>query len=138
MLPQYVLKRCQALELQLTLEQQRYRDYVEEELHKMRQQLVAAVREHQQQQQIASATVRETIEHLRQELADALQYLAQDVAQMLRQAEEHSKRALDNLRDEMRQLLLEREQAAARHQIPAAPLTTPDAPFPSAPEERHA
>ena len=40
-----VYERLKALELQLTLDYQRQRDQVEEELHKLREQLVAMTRE---------------------------------------------------------------------------------------------
>jgi hypothetical protein len=136
MLQQYMLKRFKTLELQLTLEQQRHRDHMEEELHKMQQHVVAAVQEQHQQQQHVSATVRETVEHMRKEFADALQYLAQDVAQRLRQAEEYTTRALNGLRDEMQHMLREHEQAMTRHQMQAAALATPSKPFPAVPEER--
>jgi hypothetical protein len=135
MLQQYLLERFKTLELQLTLEQQRHRDHMEEELHKIQQHVAALVQGYQQQQQHVLATVRETVEHLRKEFADALQYLAQDMAQRLRQAEEHTARALDSLRNDMHHLRREHEQAMTRYQTQAVPLPTPGTSVPSAPEE---
>jgi hypothetical protein len=60
LLQRYVQDRFRALDQQLALEQQRQRDRMEEELHKVRQHLSATVREQQQHQQTLSAAFRET------------------------------------------------------------------------------
>jgi hypothetical protein len=127
-------QRFKALELQLALEQQRHCDRVEEELQKLQQLLAAAVREQQQQQHGVSAMVRETIEHFRKEFADALQHLSHDFAQTLRQAEVHTRHALDSLRDEMLSLLHARDQASARPER-YGELRVPQSPPFAAPEE---
>jgi hypothetical protein len=107
-------QRFKALELQLALEQQRHGDRVEEELHKLRQQLAAVSREQQQYQHSVSAMVRETMEHFRKEFADALQHLSRDFAQTLRQTEVHTRHALDSLRNEMLSMLHEHNQTSSR------------------------
>ncbi len=82
-----VHERLKALELQLTLEYQRQRDQVEEELHKLQEQLVTMAREHQHQHQATLATVREITEELRKEVAEALHRLSQDVERVAQHAE---------------------------------------------------
>ena len=56
----------------MTLESQRQRDQVPEELPELREQLVTMTREHQHQHQTTLATVREITEELRKEVADSL------------------------------------------------------------------
>ena len=129
-------QRFKALELQLALEQQRHCDRVDEELEKLRQQLTAAAREHQQYQHGVSAVMRETIEHFRKEFADALQHLSHDFAQTLRQTEVHTRHALDSLRNELLSMLHERDQSASRPERYRELRVSESQPF-SAPEERH-
>jgi len=112
-----VYERLKALELQLTLEHQRQRDYVEEELHKLQQQLVTMVREQQQQQQTTLATLRETIEELRKEVAEALHRLSQDVDRVAQHAEAQTSRAIERLRNELLETLLERDHTTVKRHI---------------------
>jgi hypothetical protein len=116
-LQQYLQERFKALELQLTLGQQRQRDHVEEELHKMRQQLAATTQEYYQYHQTVSAMLRETCEQMRQAFSDALLHASEDVEQALRQAEEQTRRALEKLRDDLLRLLFEHDQAAVKRQM---------------------
>ena len=104
-----VHERLKALELQLTLEYQRQRDQVEEELEKLRQQLVNITREQQQQQQTTLTTLRETIEELQKEVAAALHHLSQDVGRVAQHAEAQTSRVVERLRNELLETLLERD-----------------------------
>jgi len=113
----YMHERLKALETQLQVEQQRQRDRVDEDLHKMRQQLAAATEEQRQQHQSMSALVRETFEEMRKQLADALQRLSQESDHALRQSEAHNRVALEKLRDEMLQSLLERDRTTVKRQM---------------------
>jgi flagellar biosynthesis/type III secretory pathway protein FliH len=135
-LQQYVHERLKALELRLSLEQRRHRDQVEEELHKMQQQLTATAREQHQYQQNVSAALRETLEHMRKEFSEALTHIAQDMTQALRQTEERMKHACENLRDEMQQLLLNCDQLTTRGQGLGNDRTAPGKPAPQADAER--
>ena len=111
-------ERLKALELQLTLEYQRQRDQVEEELHKLRQQLVTMAREHQHQHLTTLATGRETIEELRKEVAEALHRLSQDVDRVAQHAEAQTSRAVERLRNELLATLLERDRTTVqRHML---------------------
>jgi hypothetical protein len=110
-------ERFRVLEQQLALEQQRQRNRMEEELQKVRQQFSTAGREQQQHQQTASAAFREIIEQMRREFSAALQHLSEDVAHTLRQAEEQTRRALDSLRSEVLQLLLEHNHNSIKRQL---------------------
>ena len=113
-----VHERLKALELQLTLEAQRQRDHVEEELHKLQQQLVTMGREHQHQQQATLATVRETVEELRKEVAEALHRLSQDVGRAAQHAEAQTSRAVERLRHELLETLFERDHTTVqRHML---------------------
>lgn len=112
-----VYERLKALELQLTLEHQRQRDYVEEELHKLQQQLVTMVREQQQQQQTTLATLRETIEELRKEVSEALHHLSQDVDRVAQHAEAQTSRAIERLRNELLETLLERDHTTVKRHL---------------------
>ena len=113
-----VYERLKALELQLTLEYQRQRDQVEEELDKLRQQLLTMGREHQHQQQATLATVRETIEELRKEVAEALHRLSQDVDRTAQHAEAQTSRAVERLRNALLDMLLERDRTTVqRHML---------------------
>jgi hypothetical protein len=112
-----VYERLKALELQLTLEHQRQRDHVEEELHKLQQQLVTTVREQQQQQQTTLATLREIIEELRKEVAEALHRLSQDVDRVAQQAEAQTSRAIERLRNELLETLLARDHTTVKRHI---------------------
>ena len=113
-----VHERLKALELQLTLEYQRQRDQIEEELHKLREQLVAMTREHQHQHQATLATVRETTEELRQEVADALHRLSQDMERVAQHAEAQTSRAVERLRNELLEMLLARDRTTVqRHML---------------------
>lgn len=116
-LQQYMQDRFRALEQQLTLEQQRQRDHLEEGLRHVEQQLAATVREHQQHQQTITTAFRETIEHIRREFSAALQHLSEDVTHALRQAEEQTRRTWENLRTEVLQMLLEHDQDAMKRQL---------------------
>jgi DNA anti-recombination protein RmuC len=104
-----VHERLKALELQLTLEYQRQRNQVEEELDKLRQQLVTITREQQQQHQTILTTLREAIEELRKEVAEALHRLSQDVDRVAQHAEAQTSRAVERLRHELLEMLLERD-----------------------------
>jgi hypothetical protein len=113
-----VYERLKTLELQLTLAYQRQRDQVEEELHKLREQLVTMARAHQHQHQATLATVRETIEELRQEVADALQRLSQDMERVAQHAEAQTSRAVERLRNELLETLLARDRTTVqRHML---------------------
>lgn len=115
-LQQYLQERFKALELQLTLGQQRQRDHVEEELHKMRQQLAATTQEYHQCHQTVSATLRETCEQMRQAFSDALLHATEDVEQAMRQSEEQTRRTLDKLRDDLLHMFFEHDQEAVKRQ----------------------
>jgi ABC-type transporter Mla subunit MlaD len=113
-----VHERLKALELQLTLEYQRQRNQVEEELHKLREQLVTMAREHQHQHQATLATVRETTEELRKEVAEALHRLSQDVERVAQHAEAQTSRAVERLRNELLETLLARDRTTVqRHML---------------------
>jgi len=107
--------RLKTLELQLTLEYQRQRDHVEEELHKLRQQLATMVRE--QQQQTTLTTLRETVDELRKEVAEALHRLSYDVDRVAQHAETQTSRALERLRNELLEALLTRDQTTVKRHI---------------------
>lgn len=113
----YMHERLRALETQLQVDQQRQRDRIDEELHKMRQQLATAAQEQRQQHQNMAAVVRETFEEMRKELAEALHRLSQESDHALRQSESHNRVALEKLRDEMLQHLLERDRTMVKRQI---------------------
>jgi exonuclease VII large subunit len=113
----HVDERLRTLELQLLMSQQRHRDQMEEELHKMWQHLATTAQEYRQHHQTMSAALRETIEELRKELSDTLQRLSRDTDRALRQSEAHNKRAVDTLRDEMFQVLYDRDQTTVKRQI---------------------
>jgi len=115
-LQQYLQERFRALELQLTLNQQRQRDLVDEEIHKMRQQLAISTQEYRQHQQTVSATLRETIEQMRKAFSDTLLHVTQDIEQALRQSEEQTRRALEKLRDDVRHMFFERDQRTVKRQ----------------------
>lgn len=104
-----VHERLKALALQMTLEYQRQRDQVEEELHKLSEQLVTMAHEHQHQHQATLATVRETTEALRQDVADALHRLSQDTERVAQHAEAQTSRAVEQLRNERLATLFERD-----------------------------
>ena len=110
-------ERLKALELQRTLEYQRQRDQVEEELHKLREQLVTMAREHQHQHQATLATVREITEELRKEVADALHRLSQDMERVAQHAEAQTSRAVDRLRNELLETLFERDRTTVQRHI---------------------
>ena len=113
-----VYKRLKALELQMTLEYQRQRDQIEEELHKLQGQLVTMAREHQHQHQATLATVRETTEELRQEVAEALHRLSQDMERVAQYAEAQTSRAVERLRHEFLETLFERDRTTVqRHRL---------------------
>src|SRR5918911_1131527 len=113
-----VHERLKTLELQLTLEYQRQRDQLEEELHKLREQLVTMAREHQHQHQATLATVRETTEELRKEVAEALHRLSQDVGRVAQHAEAQTSRAVERLRNELLETLLARDRTTVqRHML---------------------
>ena len=109
--------RLKALELQLTLEHQRQRDQVEEELHKLRQQLATTVHEQQRQQQTMLATLRETVEELTKQIAEALHRLSQDVDRVAQHAEAQTSRAIERLRNELLDTLLERDHTTVNRHL---------------------
>ena len=113
-----VHERLRALELQRILEYQRQRDQVEEELHKLREQLVTMARAHQHQHQATLAAVREGTEELRQEVADALHRLSQDMERVAQHAEAQTSRAVERLRHELLETLFERDHTTVqRHML---------------------
>src|SRR5215475_8130424 len=113
-----VYERLKALELQLTLEYQRQRDQIEEELHKLREQFVTMARDHQRQHQATLATVREATEELRKEVADALHRLSQDMERVAQHAEARTSRAVERLRNELLEMLLARDRTTVqRHML---------------------
>ena len=112
-----VHERLKALELQLTLEYQRQRDQVEEELHKLQEQLVTMAREHQHQHQATLATVREITEELRKEVAEALHRLSQDVARVAQYAEAQTSRAVERLRNELLEMLFARDRTTVQRHL---------------------
>jgi len=116
-LPDDFQARLKTLELQLTLEHQRQRDQVEEELHKLRQQLAIMAREQQQQQQTMLTTLRETVDELRKEVAEALHRLSHDVDRVAQHAEAQTSRALERLRNELLEALLQRDQTTVKRHI---------------------
>jgi hypothetical protein len=110
--------RLQALELQMILEYQRQRDHIEEELHKLREQLVTMARQHQHQHQATLVTVREIIEELRKDVADALHGLSQDTERVAHHAEAQASRAVERLRHELLTTLFERDcTTVQRHML---------------------
>ena len=127
--------RFRALEQQLALEQQRQRDHLEEEVRKVQQHFSVTGREQHQHQQTTLAAFRETIEQMHREFSAALQYLSEDVTHALRQTEEQTRRALDNLRTEILQLLLTHDPDAVKRQLRGEYLPPPAKPFPSHAEE---
>jgi histone H3/H4 len=113
-----VYERLKALELQMTLENQRQRDHVDEELHKLREQLVTMAREHQHQRQVTLATIREAIEELRKDVADALHGLSQDTERVAQHAEAQTSRAVERLRNELLETRFERDcTTVQRHML---------------------
>src|SRR5436190_12212470 len=111
-------ERLKALELQLTLEYQRQRDQVEEELHKLQEQLVTMAREHRHQHQATLAGVRETTEELRTEVAEALHRLSQDRERVAQHAEAQTSRAVEQLRNELLEMLFARDRTTVqRHML---------------------
>jgi hypothetical protein len=113
-----VYERLKALELQLTLEYQRQRDQIEEELHKLHEQLVTMARAHQHQHQATLATVREATEELRKEVAEALHRLSQDMERVAQHAEAQTSRAVERLRNELLETLLARDRTTVqRHML---------------------
>jgi cell division septum initiation protein DivIVA len=113
-----VYERLKTLELQRILEYQRQRDQVEEELHKLREQLVTMARAHQHQHQATLAAVREGTEELRQEVADALHRLSQDMERVAQHAEAQASRAVERLRHELLETLFERNYTTVqRHML---------------------
>src|SRR5262245_47422115 len=106
--------RLKTLELQLTLEYQRQRDHVEEELHKLQQQFATMVRDQHQQQQATLTTLRETVDELRQEVAEALHRLSHDVDRVAQHAEAQTSRALERLRHELLAALFDRDQTTVK------------------------
>ena len=109
--------RLKTLELQLTLEHQRQRDHVEEELHKLRQQLATMAREQQQQQQTTLTTLSETVDELRKEVAEALHRLSYDVDRVAQHAEAQTSRALERLRNELLETLFERDHTTVKRHL---------------------
>jgi len=109
--------RLKGLELQLTLEHQRQRDHVEEELHKLRQQLATMAREQQQQQQTTLTTLSETVDELRKEVAEALHRLSYDVDRVAQHAEAQTSRALERLRNELLETLFERDHTTVKRHL---------------------
>lgn len=109
--------RLKALELQLTLEHQRQRDQVEEEFHKLRQQLATMAREQQQQQQTMLTTLHETVDELRKEVAEALHRLSHDVDRVGQHAEAQTSRALERLRNELLEIVFERDRTMVKRHI---------------------
>jgi len=112
-----VHERLKALELRLTLEYQHQRDQIEEELHKLREQLVTMARERQHQHQATLVTVRETTEELRKEVAEALHHLSQDMERVAQHAEAQTSRAVERLRNELLKTLLERDYTTIQRHI---------------------
>ena len=110
-----VHERLKALELQLTLEYQRQRDQVEEELHKLQEQLVTMARAYQHQATLA--TVRETTEELRKEVAEALHRLSQDMERVAQHAEAQTSRAVERLRNELLETLFERDRTTVQRHL---------------------
>lgn len=108
LLQRHLQARLQALELQITREQQRQRDQVDEELHKMQQQLTALSREVMHSQHATLATYRESLDEVRKEVSEALHRLLQDVDHMVQRTETHNSRALDRMRQELFGSLAER------------------------------
>src|SRR5437867_1799789 len=113
-----VHERLTTLELQLTLAYQRQRNQIEEELRKLQEQLVTMARAHQHQHQATLATVRETTEELRQEVAEALHRLSQDVKCVAQHAEAQTSRAVERLRNELLETLFARDRTTVqRHML---------------------
>ena len=109
--------RLKTLELQLTLEHQRQRDQIEEELHKLWQQLATMAREQHQQQEATLTTLREAVEELRQEVAEALHRLSHDVDRVAQHAEAQTSRAIERLRHELLETLFERDHTTVTRHI---------------------
>ena len=107
--------RLKAVELQLTLEHQRQRDHVEEELHKLRQQLATMARE--QQHQTTLTTLHETVDELRKEVAEALHRLSHDVDRVAQHAEAQSSRALERLRNELLEIVFARDHTTVKRHV---------------------
>jgi hypothetical protein len=113
----YMQEHLRILESQLLMDQQRQRDHVEEELHKMRQQLTITTREQLQHYQAMSASFREMLEDMRKEFSDILRRLSRDLEHALRQSEAHSQQAIEKLRDEMLLVLCERDQTPIKRHM---------------------
>jgi hypothetical protein len=107
----HVQDHLKALELQWTRERQRDRDQVEEELHKMRQQLTTLAREQQQHQKQTLVLCRDALDELRKEIAEALHRVTEDIDHLSQQMATQAERQLNIVRHEMHTLLRERDQA---------------------------
>ena len=107
----HVQDHLKALELQWTRERQRERDQVEDELHKMRQQLAALAHEQQQHQKQTLALCRDAVDELRKEIAEALHRVTEDIDRLSQQIATQTERQLNTVRHEMHTLLRQREQA---------------------------
>ena len=116
-LKQYVQDRLKGVELQLSLEYQRQRNYFDEEIHKLRQQLADIVQDQQQHKQKTFTTCNEAVEELRKEISEALQHLSRDMYRASQIAATHLDRALERLRKEMLEALLERDKTTVKNHL---------------------
>lgn len=108
---QYIQERLQALELQITLEQQRQRDRLEAELEKLRQLLASTTQEQRHRQHTMAVMLNKTLDELRKDVSDALQRLSQDVDRAFRHSDVQTKSALDKLRDELLHIFFARDRS---------------------------
>jgi uncharacterized protein YgbK (DUF1537 family) len=99
------------------LEHQRQRNYFDEELHKLRQHLADVVRDQQQQQQKTFATFNEAVEELRKEISEALQHLSHDMNRAAQVAEGQRERALERLRKEILDTVLEHDKSTVKNHL---------------------
>lgn len=110
-------ERFKVLELQMTIENQRQRDQVEAALHTLREQLLTMTRETQQQQHALQTNTRDTMDELRKEVAEALHHLSQDVERVGQRAEAHTNRAVERLRHELLETVLQRDHTQEQRQL---------------------
>jgi hypothetical protein len=74
-------------------------------------------REQQQQQQTVLTTLHETVDELRKEVAEALHRLSHDVDRVAQHAEAQTSRALERLRNELLEIVFERDQSTVKRHI---------------------
>lgn len=110
-------ERLNALERQLAMAEQRRQTQVEVELHTLREQVLTLGRETRQQQQALLASVRELIDELRKEVAEALHHLSQDAERVGQHAEAQTNRVVERLRHELLETMVQRPTSTDPRQV---------------------